>query len=255
MKSKKICWEDVIYLFNGFNFEILSNKENFKLANISKIKFKCKKCGYIDHSTYSYLKYKYNNNNGCKICKSFKKMKNIQFLDIKQWFEDERWTVYSTEKDYKNQNSTPIDCACPNGHRQWKSVRKWRLGRRCSQCNSSGPELELRKFLEKLDVDVKYNERRVLNGIVLDFYFPKLNKAIEFNGDYWHCNPNLYSPIYKNKNKNLYANEIWVKDRIKKRKCIKNNIKLITIWNYEWENYKLDTQKRIEEFLWDFLNI
>lgn len=53
----------------------------------------------------------------------------------------------------------------------------------------------------------------------LDIYIPEKKLAIEFNGNYWH------STIFKNKEYH----------RDKTIKCIKNGIKLLHIFEYEWE--------------------
>lgn len=240
-------WQEVIDLFNSYNFELLSKQEEYKSANFTKLKYKCKKCGTEDEVTYTQLKAK---GKTCWKCNKKRISPNkIQFSDIKQWFEDENWIVISTEKDYKNQNETPIHCICPKGHEQWKSVRKWRIGRRCPYCMTSGPELELRKFIESLGYQVSFNDRNILNGKELDFFFPSINKAIEFNGNYWHCNYNIYPSTYYNQHKGLYANELWVIDGIKRRLCRKKNIDFTTIWENEWNLYKNTVKNNIIIFL------
>lgn len=250
VKNTPTTWQDAINLFNSYNLELLSNEEEYKSANSSKLKFKCKKCGFEHEMSYTGLKYsKYENNEDCQVCRSLKNNKKIFFADIKQWFEDENWTVLSTEDDYKSQNSTPIHCICPSGHEQWKSVRKWRVGRRCPYCTTSGPKLEVRKFIEGLGYKVSFNNRSILDGKELDFYFPYLNKAIEFNGDYWHCNYNMYPSTYYNAHKGIYANDLWVVDGIKKRMCKKKDIELSTIWENDWKWYTDDAKRNIVEFL------
>jgi hypothetical protein len=54
-----------------------------------------------------------------------------------------------------------------------------------------------------------FNNKTLLKDrLELDIYFPKLNKAIEYNGDYWHCNPNKYEADYFHKKSKLTAKEI-----------------------------------------------
>lgn len=246
IKNVDVQWQDVIDLFNSYNFDLLSKEDEYKSANFTKLKFKCRKCNAEDKVTYTRLK-----NRGRTCWKCYKKIMpgKIPFSDIKQWLEDEKWTVLSTEDDYRNQNETPIHCICPNGHEQWKGVRKWRKGRRCPYCTTSGPELELRKFIEGLGYKVLFNDRKVLDGKELDFYFPCLNKAIEFNGDYWHCNYNMYPSTYYNSHKGIYANDLWVMDGIKKRMCKKKDIDFSIVWENNWKLYSDDTKKNIVEFL------
>ena len=46
------------------------------------------------------------------------------------------------------------------------------------------------------------------------------NKIIEFQGDYWHCNPKLYKGNFYNKVKQKTASEIWKYDK-EKAECAK----------------------------------
>lgn len=54
----------------------------------------------------------------------------------------------------------------------------------------------------------------------LDIFIPDKNVALEVNGTYWH------SSIFKNKNYHVD----------KSRRCEEKNIRLIHIWEYEWNN-------------------
>ena len=63
----------------------------------------------------------------------------------------------------------------------------------------------------------------------LDFYIPKKNLAIEFNGDYWHS-------TNAGKDKNYHLNKTQL--------CQEKSIRLIHIFEYEW-NVKKDICKSI----------
>lgn len=68
------------------------------------------------------------------------------------------------------------------------------------------------------------------------------NKPIGFcNRDFWHANPNLYE--YNSIIINRQAWEIWEKDRKKSDMCNKKQIKLITVWENDW-NYKNNICRR-----------
>ena len=72
----------------------------------------------------------------------------------------------------------------------------------------------------------------------------------EFNGDYFHCNPELYKDTYINKRLNLTAKDIWQKDSEKKR-CLVDEFgcSVMYIWESEW---KASPSKVIDKCL-DFL--
>lgn len=69
------------------------------------------------------------------------------------------------------------------------------------------------------------------------------NVLIEFNGDYWHCNPSTYNESYVNTMRNQTAKDIWAYDKFKCEVVGKDFIKFII-----WENELHDTDKIIERF-------
>jgi hypothetical protein len=84
---------------------------------------------------------------------------------------------------------------------------------------------------------------------ICDFYLPKINLIIEYFGDYWHCNPKIYSNNYFNKKKNMYAQEIWEYDKHKLQLCEKYNYTLEVIWE---DDFKCDNDivnKIIEKYV------
>lgn len=89
----------------------------------------------------------------------------------------------------------------------------------------------------------------MLNGRELDFYFPDIHKAIEFNGDYWHCNPNLYDKDYFHEHKQLYAKDIWKLDTIKINNCNDIEIDLLIIQEQDWEHNNINCMDKIKDFI------
>lgn len=80
-------------------------------------------------------------------------------------------------------------------------------------------------------------------------YFPEINVAIEVNGDFWHMNPRFYNETDYNEKMGEYAKEIWERDEIKENVCKKLNIKLYTIWEYDWNTNNKEVKQRIENIL------
>ena len=61
------------------------------------------------------------------------------------------------------------------------------------------------------------------------------NKAIEFNGDYWHCNPTQYPSNFYHKHSEFLAEDIWKNDKnkidiLKKER----NIDTLVIWESDY---------------------
>lgn len=92
--------------------------------------------------------------------------------------------------------------------------------------STSKEEYEIVNWLRELipDLNIKQNVREFkdINGSImeLDIYLPDYKVAIEYNGTYWHCQ--------LNKDKNYHYN--------KSRSCEELGIRLIHIFEYEWNN-------------------
>ena len=99
------------------------------------------------------------------------------------------------------------------------------------------------------------NEKYVRNetkdiGYKLDFYDSTKNLIIEFQGDYWHANPNIYDDKFFNKVTQLYSTEIWEYDMNKKEFIIRyfNNPVYLEIWENDYKTNKLNVVNSILKY-------
>ena len=96
----------------------------------------------------------------------------------------------------------------------------------CNNCISknkvSSEEKNIYEYIRSIYTEtILENDRNVLSlGKELDIYIPDKNVAIEYNGSYWHCN------YFKDKTYHLN----------KTLECREKGIRLIHIFEYEWEN-------------------
>jgi hypothetical protein len=60
----------------------------------------------------------------------------------------------------------------------------------------SKAEDELIEKLNSINIEVIPNFK--IKSKTFDLYIPTLKLLIEYNGDYWHCNPNKYNSDYFN---------------------------------------------------------
>lgn len=102
-----------------------------------------------------------------------------------------------------------------------------RLGKIKSVIRSK-KEKEILLEIKKLGYEVKHSLR--VDTKICDIYLPKYNLIIEYNGDYWHCNPKKYSENYFNRVKGKTAKELWEYDKNKVDLIIKNGYLLEIIW-------------------------
>lgn len=95
---------------------------------------------------------------------------------------------------------------------------------------TSGPEKEIANYLENiLGYEIITSDRKLIKPYELDIYIPELNTAIEFNGDYWHSIEQ--KDIEYHQRKSLMA--------------LRNGIRLIHIYEYEWNANKNELLARL----------
>ena len=100
------------------------------------------------------------------------------------------------------------------------------------QKHTSKLELEFTKILDSLNI--KYIQWFYAKEIkaFYDFYIPAKNIIIEVDGDFYHCNPDIYinGSICKTQEKNLKRDQQknqWAKD---------NGFKLLRFWETDINN-------------------
>lgn len=86
-------------------------------------------------------------------------------------------------------------------------------------------------------------------GKTFSYDFVYNHKIIEFNGNYWHCNPKMYNSNYFNKHLQMFANEIWEKDKMRIDAITEKGYDVLIIWE---DNYKQNKEKVIQECI-DFI--
>jgi hypothetical protein len=93
------------------------------------------------------------------------------------------------------------------------------------------------------------NFKEVGKTLAYDFVYKK--KIIEFNGDYWHCNPKIYEAEYFNKSLQCTAKEKWEFDKCKNVLIENYGYDVLTIWEMDWNMNPEDTLKKCIKFLHD----
>jgi len=85
---------------------------------------------------------------------------------------------------------------------------------------------------------MKKTNQNSVESKIFDIYIPKYNLLVEYNGDYWHCNPKKYKADYFNKKKNKTAEELWEYDKNKLYLAKKYNYNTIVIWESDYKQNK-----------------
>ena len=73
------------------------------------------------------------------------------------------------------------------------------------------------------------------------------NCVIEFNGDYWHANPTIYSADDQIRGK--LAKDIWHKDQTKLDIARKAGLNVMVVWESDYRNRKEQLLKEVAEWI------
>jgi hypothetical protein len=96
-------------------------------------------------------------------------------------------------------------------------------------------EKEIQSFLKEIyNGEIIFNNKKLVKGREIDIFIPEHNIAFEFNGIYWHSELNGKSKEY-----HIYKTEELERD----------NIKLIHIFEDEWDNKQEIVKSRIRNIL------
>ena len=205
------------------NYKYDYSKVNYENA-FSKIIIICPIHGEFQQLAHNHLQGK-----ACSKCVGKNKHTTLEFINKCK-------SIYGNKYDYskiKYENAnTKIILNCVKHGNFKKLPREFLKGQGCPKCISrvSSPEKEVRNFIKKLNIEILYSDRNILSGKELDIYIPSLQKAIEFNGLFWHYSDKYFvSGKHANKS-NLcrekgiillhIREELWIKDKEKMKQVI-----------------------------------
>lgn len=121
-----------------------------------------------------------------------------------------------------------------------KSVRKRYEDEDYVERRAAGIEGWLKTRTSKVETKVAkellplgYEQGVRVGRYVVDFINNDTNTIVEVNGDYWHTNPEKYSPDYFHKGKGLTAKEIWEYDKERNEHLAQLGYKVVVIWEKE----------------------
>ena len=98
--------------------------------------------------------------------------------------------------------------------------------------------------------NIKVEQQFVLLGDKVWVYdFRVGNKLIEFNGDYYHCNPRKYASEFFVKKLNKSAKEIWEADENKKQAALEVGYEFHVIWEKDYNDNKEETLTKLMGFI------
>lgn len=220
-------FNDFIKELDEIGYNYLSRREDYKNSK-SLVDVKCDKGHEIKTS-----KNKIQSGQRCKYCNKEKNKKRKirkDFSIVKEEIENSNYKILTSKEDYKGTKSE-ILLECENGHIYPTCYNVFHGGHRCPYCNESKGEKAIKEFLEKFNIEYESQYRfencKLRYPLPFDFYLPKCNIAIEFDG-IQHFKPIDFAGKGKEWAMDRFISTI-IHDTVKNEYCKKNNIKLIRI--------------------------
>ncbi len=115
------------------------------------------------------------------------------------------------------------------------------------------------KAAEKLFLELKASfpllcEERPIFTIDERYYVADIfhaGRVIEFFGDYWHANPNMYdrSDVLTFPDKKVTAGEIWEKDAEKISSLRASDLEVMVVWEHDYKNDQKSVLEECSRFL------
>ena len=213
------------------NIQILTHYIN---AN-TKVICRCKICDTQWETTPAHLL----NGTGCPCCAN--KQRAIKTRKLHEQFVKEVLEVnpyIEILERYKN-NNTKIKVKCVRCGRIWYVKAGHLLEGHGCRCNIvSKGEVLISKCLDiykiKYYKEYKFDDCRYKYKLPFDFYLPDYNICIEYDGEQHYMPVTFGGMSEKQAEKNLQ--QCQLRDNIKTRYCQENNIKLLRIPYWEFEN-------------------
>ena len=199
------------------NFKYDYSKVEYK-NDSTKINIICKTHGIFTQTPNAHLRGQW-----CPICSNNTKLTTQQFIDRANLTHN---YFYDYSKSIYNGMHKKIIIICPIHSEFEQTASNHIKGSCCPKCKNSKGEKIIENYLIENNLDYlpqhRFNKCKNKKPLPFDFYLPKLNACIEFNGEQHYTPINFFGGIKK-------FNLLKTNDSIKNNFCIKSGIQLLTI--------------------------
>ena len=229
-KSKlKIPYDEIKQAFELEGYILLSTEY---INNSSQLEYICPK-GHKHSTNWDNFK----QGRRCPECgiETVKSKLKLSYDEVKQGFEKEGYILLSTKYI---KNTSKLKVQCPKGHEYEVSWGHFNEGKRCPVCNSSKGEKRISLFLKENNINYEvqklFKECSYKRMLPFDFYLPDHNICIEYDGQQHYDIIDFSGKNQKRAEEQFKQTQ--KKDNIKTQYCLDNNIKLIRIPYWEFDN-------------------
>lgn len=158
-------------------------------------------------------------------------------------FNSQRWKLMSPE-DQKKQVTRANDALQEklNSDPEYRGKHYQKIFKQLKIGYISKAHEELHENLKPLGFEMHF----LIGSMQVDECNEELKIAIEYNGDFWHCNPEKWASDQYNKAIKMTAGEKWTTDLNRKRVLTKLGYEVLVIWESEWVKDKEKCLDRIK---------
>jgi len=216
-------FEDFVNKANKTHSDKYDYSKTVYTNNSSKLTITCPEHGDFEQRAQNHLR-----GDGCPRCSNNKVLSTEDIIE-------KAIKIHGDKYDYSkvisgNNNNDEITIICKK-HGEFKQVIANHLGGAgCRKCKESRGETKVRVFLEQNNIEYepqyKFDDCRDINKLPFDFYLPKYNLCVEYNGE------QHYKPFKRFGGEKRFISQKR-RDKIKKEYCEKNNIPLLIIKHNE----------------------
>ena len=237
-KRQEDLYKRALDFCNEMGYKLYTNKEDILTAD-TRIIYECPKHGIRETKIYTLI-----DRHECLDCSYEHRCSKIR-KSIEDVYNDfkQHGGILLNKDDYLGWNYKNLHVICENCGEVFITsycAFMMRGGQLCSKCasNISRGEYVIKRYLEDHDIQFymqfRFHDCRTSVPLPFDFYLPKYHICIEYDGE------GHYVPIKRGNISDVQAQEILngikCRDQIKNVYCNKNEIKLIRIPYFKFNN-------------------
>ena len=153
--------------------------------------------------------------------------------------------IYDYSLITTNKKRIKVDIICKKHGIFKQTLKKHLSGNGCPICKESQGEKKVRLYLECnnsiFDTQKFFNDCKNINPLPFDFYLPKYNLCVEYDGIQHFEKREFFGGING-------FNKLIKNDQIKNSFCKKNNIDLLRIPYYDYNNIEKILKNKLKEY-------
>ena len=217
----KVDFNELKEYIEQHNHILLTAKKDYNGFD-TKLKIQCVNCDITEEITFPAFRKRVKK---CPNCVSIERY-NIILNKCKEI----NFTLLNNKIDGTKMH---VDILCDKGHKINPRYESFIIDGGCPYCNESKGEKKVESFLIKNNIEhifqCKFNDCKFYKELPFDFYLPKYNILIEFDGKQHHQIIEYFGGLDR------FIDQ-KIRDTIKNIYCQQNNIKLIRIPYWDLDN-------------------